>query len=91
MPFAIFLEHLSNDIQGAIRVCSGTNQITNNKGKIMNHDGWFYERSFNNNFSMGWKVKKVLHSEQSKFQKIEVLDHAVGKLLLLDGKTMAVT
>jgi len=38
---------------------------------------------------MGWKVKKVLHSEQSKFQKIEVLDtHAVGKLLLLDGKTM---
>lgn len=55
----------------------------------MNHDGWFYERSFNNNFSMGWKVKSVLHSEQSEFQKIEVLDtHAVGKLLLLDGKTM---
>ncbi len=38
---------------------------------------------------MGWRVKSVLHSEQSKFQKIEVLDtHAVGKLLLLDGKTM---
>jgi len=55
----------------------------------MLEDGWFYERSFNNTFSMGWKVKKVLHSEQSKFQKIEVLDtEAVGKLLLLDGKTM---
>ena len=52
-------------------------------------DGWFYERSFHETFSMGWKVKSVLHSETSKFQKIEVLDtHAVGKLLLLDGKTM---
>ena len=52
-------------------------------------NGWFYERSFNESFSMGWKVKEVLHSEQSKFQKIDVLDtYAVGKLLLLDGKTM---
>lgn len=52
-------------------------------------DGWFYERSFFGNFSMGWKVKSVLHSEQSKFQKIDVLDtKAFGKLLLLDGKTM---
>lgn len=52
-------------------------------------DGWFYEKSFFNTFSMGWKVKKVLHSEQSKFQKIDVLEtEAVGKLLLLDGKTM---
>jgi spermidine synthase len=52
-------------------------------------DGWFYERSFHETFSMGWKVKKVLHSEQSKFQKIDVLDtYAAGKLLLLDGKTM---
>jgi spermidine synthase len=55
----------------------------------MLEDGWFYERSFNNTFSMGWKVKKVLHSEQSKFQKIDVVEtEAVGKLLLLDGKTM---
>ena len=53
----------------------------------MNHDGWFYERSFNNNFSMGWKVKSILHSEQSEFQKIDVLDtYAVGKLLLLEGR-----
>ena len=52
-------------------------------------DGWFYERSFHETFSMGWKVKKVLHSEQSKYQKIDVLEtDAVGKLLLLDGKTM---
>ncbi len=55
----------------------------------MLENGWFYERSFKGKFSMGWKVKKVLHSEQSKFQKIDVLDtEAVGKLLLLDGKTM---
>lgn len=55
----------------------------------MHQDGWFYERSFFKKFSMGWKVKKVLHSEQSQFQKIEVLEtEAVGKLLLLDGKTM---
>jgi len=55
----------------------------------MIENGWFYERSFYNTFSMGWKVKKVLHSEQSKFQKIDVIEtDAVGKLLLLDGKTM---
>ena len=55
----------------------------------MSTDNWFYERSFHKNFSMGWKVKKILHSEQSKFQKIDVIEtHAVGKLLLLDGKTM---
>ena len=55
----------------------------------MLEDGWFYERSFKGQFSMGWKVKKVLHSEQSKFQKIDVVEtDAVGKLLLLDGKTM---
>jgi len=55
----------------------------------MIENGWFYERSYKGQFSMGWKVKKHLHSEQSKFQKIDVLDtHAVGRLLLLDGKTM---
>ena len=52
-------------------------------------NGWFHEKSFHNTFSMGWKVKKVLHSEKSKFQRIDVIDtDAVGKLLLLDGKTM---
>lgn len=55
----------------------------------MREDGWFVEKSYFNKFAMGWKVKSLLHSEQSKFQKIEVLDtEAVGKLLLLDGKTM---
>lgn len=52
-------------------------------------DGWLYERSFYSKFSMGWKVKKILHSEQSKFQKIDVVEtESVGRLLLLDGKTM---
>lgn len=52
-------------------------------------DGWFYEKSFNETFSMGWKVKKVLHSEKSEFQKIDVVEtDAVGRLLLLDEKTM---
>ena len=55
----------------------------------MIQDGWFYEKSFFNKFSMGWKVKAHLHSEQSEFQKIDVIDtDAVGRMLLLDGKTM---
>ncbi len=52
-------------------------------------NGWFYERSYFGKFSMGWKVKTVLHSEKSKFQQIDVLEtESVGRLLLLDGKTM---
>jgi spermidine synthase len=52
-------------------------------------DNWFVEKSYFQKFAMGWKVKKILHSEQSKFQKIDVLEtDAVGRLLLLDGKTM---
>jgi spermidine synthase len=52
-------------------------------------DGWFYEVSFNASFVKGFKVTKHLHVEQSKYQKIEVLEtQAVGKLLLLDGCTM---
>lgn len=50
---------------------------------------WYTEKSFRETFGMSFKVKSVLHSEQSKFQKIDVLDtYPVGKLLLLDGKTM---
>lgn len=50
---------------------------------------WFYEKSFKGNYSQGHKVKTYLHSEVSAFQKIEVIDtYSVGKLLLLDGKTM---
>jgi spermidine synthase len=52
-------------------------------------NGWFTERSYFEKFAMSWKVKKVLHSEQSPFQRIDVLEtDAVGRLLLLDGKTM---
>ncbi|MBC76510.1 MAG: spermidine synthase [Halobacteriovoraceae bacterium] len=55
----------------------------------MIENGWLHERSYFKSFSMGWKLKKVLHSEQSKFQKIDVVEtEAVGRLLLLDGKTM---
>ena len=55
----------------------------------MQQDNWFFERSFFNKFAMGHKVRRKLHESQSKFQKIEVLEtESVGKLLLLDGKTM---
>lgn len=52
-------------------------------------NNWFEEKAYFQKVKAGWKVKKVLHSEQSQFQKIEVLEtEAIGKLLLLDGKTM---
>lgn len=55
----------------------------------MQQPGWFVEKSFHRNIAMGWKVKSVLHEEDSQFQNIKVLDtHAVGRLLLLDDKTM---
>lgn len=50
---------------------------------------WIKEYFFNESYVQGFKVKSVLHTEQSKFQKIEILDtECVGKLMLLDGKTM---
>lgn len=55
----------------------------------MKVDGWIFEESFKNTFSMGFKIKAHLHSEQSKFQKIDVFEtDTLGRLLLLDGKTM---
>ncbi len=55
----------------------------------MNTENWFLEKSFYNHHAQGTKVKSVLHSEQSKYQKIEVIDtYSFGKLLTLDGKTM---
>src|SRR5690606_15217660 len=52
-------------------------------------ENWQIEEFFHNTWAQGYKVKKYLHSEQSKFQKIDVVDtDAVGRLLLLDGKTM---
>ena len=55
----------------------------------MNVPGWMIEESFRNTYAMGFKIKAHLHSEQSQYQKIEVVQtESVGKLLLLDGKTM---
>jgi spermidine synthase len=55
----------------------------------MKVDGWKIEESFRNTFAMGFKIKTHLHSEQSPYQKIDVYEtDSVGKLLLLDGKTM---
>lgn len=55
----------------------------------MGQNDWFYERSFRGNLAFGVKVKSILHEEQSQFQNIKVLDtETVGKLLLLDNKTM---
>jgi spermidine synthase len=55
----------------------------------MNINGWMIEEFFHKTYASGFKVKAHLHSEQSKFQKIDVYDtEAVGRLLLLDGKTM---
>lgn len=50
---------------------------------------WYTEISFKGQYGASFKVKKRLHSEQSPYQKIEVLEtYPCGKLLLLDGKTM---
>ncbi len=55
----------------------------------MHKDQWFSEISYFNSHMTGFKVKQLLHEEQSKYQNIKVLDtHSVGKLLLLDNKTM---
>lgn len=55
----------------------------------MNVTNWFIEESYHNKFAMGFKVKAHLHSEQTQYQKIDVYEtESVGRLLLLDGKTM---
>ncbi len=57
--------------------------------QVIGNEEWFTERYFHKNVASSFKIKSVLHSEQSEFQKIEVLEtHGVGRLLLLDGKTM---
>jgi spermidine synthase len=56
---------------------------------MFTQDGWFTEFSFHKSVGQSYKVKKVLHEEQSKYQKIEVLETVpLGRLLLLNGKTM---
>lgn len=55
----------------------------------MNMDNWFIERSFYNAAMQGYKTTALLHEENSKFQNIKVYEtEALGKLLLLDDKTM---
>lgn len=56
---------------------------------MIKDSNWFTESYFHKNVASSFKIKKVLHSEQSQYQKIEVLEtEAIGRLLLLDGKTM---
>jgi len=51
-------------------------------------DIWYTEK-YNNNLGLTFKIKGTLHSEQSDFQKVEVIDtEAYGKMLLLDGLVM---
>ena len=55
----------------------------------MKVDGWIIEESFRNSYSMGFKTTAHLHSEKSEYQQIDVYEtDSVGRLLLLDGKTM---
>ena len=50
---------------------------------------YFTEYSSKDRFASSFKVKKLLHQEQSKWQKIEVYEtEGIGNLLLLDEKTM---
>lgn len=53
-------------------------------------DGNEYSESFfYDTISTHFKIRQTLHSEQSRWQKIDVYDtESVGKLLTLDGKTM---
>lgn len=56
---------------------------------MIDSENWYSEEFFFEHAATSYKVSKVLHSEKSKWQQIDVLDtKAVGRLLLLDGKTM---
>ena len=55
----------------------------------MIQDNHFVESFCDNNISTHFKIKKILLQEQSPWQKIEVVEtETVGKMLILDGKTM---
>lgn len=63
--------------------------MENNKNGLLIENGWYSERYYHKNVATSFKIKSVLHSEVSKYQKIDVLDtYGIGRLLLLDGKTM---
>ena len=60
-----------------------------NLNELLIEKDWYSERYFHKNVATSFKIKSILHSEKSQYQKIDVLDtHGVGRLLLLDGKTM---
>lgn len=51
-------------------------------------DIWYTEK-YDNILGLTFKIKDILHCEQSEFQKVEVVDTlAYGKMLLLDGLVM---
>jgi len=55
----------------------------------MDHKNWQVEHFHHDTYLQGFKIKKILYQGKSKYQNITVVDtEAVGKLLLLDGKTM---
>ena len=60
-----------------------------NPNELLIEKDWYSERYFHKNVATSFKIKSILHSEKSQYQKIDVLDTlGVGRLLLLDGKTM---
>lgn len=55
----------------------------------MNLNEWQLEQFHNKTYVQGFKIKKKIFETKSKYQKISVVEtEAVGKLLLLDDKTM---
>lgn len=48
---------------------------------------WFTELSFKKTTASQLKIKRILHSEQSDFQKIDVMEtESLGKILVLDNR-----
>jgi len=49
----------------------------------------WYTEQYGESLSLSFKIKDILHSENSEFQKIEIIDTIeYGKMLLLDGLVM---
>lgn len=54
----------------------------------MTTDIWYTEK-YDDILGLTFKISNILHSEQSEFQKVEVIEtEAYGKMLLLDGLVM---
>ena len=53
----------------------------------MNPEGLWFKEIFTDNLIFGYRVKEVLYTGHSKYQKIDILDlYAYGKTLFLDNK-----